>query len=85
MGVKVERKWVVFESVIGEAINPEYLSISEEDVLKYMEENPMPVDPVYSKQDLIHDVCHSSGMLTLMDEMNSETREYVAELIGELL
>ena len=85
MGIKVERKWVVFESVTGEAMNPEYMSLSEEEVLKYMEENPMPADPVYSEQDLIHDVCHSSGMLTLMDDMKQETREYVAELIRGLI
>ena len=58
MGIRLERKWIIFGSVTCEAINPEYLGILEEDVLKYMEDSPMPDDPVYSKQDLIHDICH---------------------------
>ena len=84
MGVRVDRFWVVYDSVCGEAIDPEYLGISKEDIREYMKENPMPKDPEYSPEDLIIDVTKSSGFLKLPDAMQPETRGYVAELIGEL-
>ena len=84
MGIRVDRFWVVYESIAMEAIDPEYLGIDKEDILKYMKENPMPKDPEYSPEDLIIDVTQSSGFLKLPDAMQPETRGYVAELIGEL-
>jgi hypothetical protein len=85
MGIRVEKKWVVFESVGMEAINPAYLGITREDIEEYMAEHPMPEDPVYSKEDLICDLMQTSGMLTLMDELKPETREYIAEIIEALI
>lgn len=75
---------MVYNSFDMEAINPEYLGISKEDIREYMKENPMPKDPEYSPEDLIGDVTGTTGFLTLSDAMKQETREYVAELIGEL-
>lgn len=74
----------MYESITMEAINPEYLGISKEDIREYMKENPMPKDPEYSQEDLISDITQSGGFLTLSDAMQPETREYVAELIGAL-
>jgi len=85
MGVRVDRFWVVYESVGGNAIDPEYLGISKGKIQEYMKENPMPEDHEYSPEDLIIDVTQSSGFLTLSNDMKPETREYVAELIGELM
>jgi hypothetical protein len=85
VAIRVEKKWVVFESVGMEAINPAYLGITREDIEEYMKEHPMPEDPNYSKEDLIGDLTESSSMLTLLDELKQETRKYVAEVIGALM
>jgi hypothetical protein len=85
VAIRVEKKWIVYESCSGEAIDPAYLGITREDIEEYMKEHPMPEDPNYSKKDLIGDLTESSGMLTLLDELKQETREYVAEVIGALV
>ena len=61
------------------------VGISKEDIREYMKENPMPKDPEYSQEDLIGDVTGTTGFLPLSDAMKPETREYVDELIGELM
>ena len=85
MGIRVEERVVVYESVTMEAINPEYLGITEEQIREYMKKNPMPEDPAYSPEDLILDLTQSSGMLTLPKKTKPETREYVADLLNTLL
>jgi len=75
----------VYESTTMQAIDPDYLTISEEDIREYMKEHPMPDDPHYSAQDLIWDLTQSAGMLTLSDSLKPETRQYVADLIQELM
>jgi len=85
MGIKVDRFWVVYESTTMQAIDPDYLTISEEDIREYMKKHPIPDDPHYSTQDLIWDLTQSAGMLTLSDSLKPETRQYVADLIQELM
>jgi hypothetical protein len=85
MGIRVERKWVVFESCSMTAIYPDSLGITREEIEEYMKDHPMPEDQFYSKEDLICDVTDTSSMLTLSDELKQDTREYVAELIGALM
>jgi hypothetical protein len=85
VAIRVERKWIVYESCEMEAIDPAYLGITREEIEEYMKDHPMPEDQFYSKEDLICDVTDTSGMLTLLDELKQDTREYVAELIGALM
>lgn len=83
--IQVGKFWVVYESTTMNAIDPEYLGISREDIEEYIQKHPMPDDPAYSKEDLISDLTLSSGFLTLPEETKPETREYVAELLNSLL
>lgn len=85
MSIKVGRFWLVYESVTMEAFNPEHYGITEEDIRNYMKEHPMPEDPEYSPEDLIKDITDSTGFLSLSSDMKPETREYVAEFIGEMI
>jgi len=85
MTVKVDRFWIVYESTSMQAIDPDYLCISEEDIREYMKEHPMPDDPHYSVEDLIGDLTMSAGFLTLPDSLKPETRQYVADLIQHLM
>jgi len=85
MGIRIERKWIVYDSTNCTGVEPQHLCITREDIEKHMKENPMPEDQAYSKEDLIGDITQSEGMLTLMDEMEPETREYVADLINALI
>jgi len=72
MGIKARKCWLIYESCSCTAIDPEFLDIEEEKVRKYLDEHKMPEDPLYSKEDLIYDVCHSSGVLTLSEDINEE-------------
>lgn len=84
MGIRVGRFWVIYESVSGNAIDPEFLNISEEKMRKYLKENPMPKDPEYSPEDLIGDITNSSGFYSLPDNTKEETRDHVVELLNTL-
>jgi len=85
MSVRVGQFLVVYESVTMTPIDPESLSISKEDIEKYMEKHPMPEDPAYTKEDLIADITESNGFYSLPANTKQETRDYVAELLNELL
>jgi len=85
MGIRIEKKLVVYESVTMEAINPKYLNISKEQILDYMEKHPMPEDPAYSKEDLILDLTESDGMYTLPDNIKQETIEYIRDMLNSIL
>lgn len=85
MGIKVGDFKVVYESVTMTAIDPEYLSITREQIENYLKENPMPDDPTYSVEDMIEDITNSSGFYCLARDIKDETADFVATLIGELL
>ena len=85
MSIQVGRFWVVYESVTMNAIDPEYLSITEEEIREYMKEHPMPKDKNYSEEDLISDITNSSGFYCLPDGTKEETREYVKQLLNDLI
>jgi len=83
--VKCKRAWLVYEDTTNIAIDPEYLSISEDDILEYMKEHEMPEDPVYSKSDLILDLTRSSGFYELPDGIKQETINYITDMLNELM
>lgn len=85
MGIRVDRYWVVYDSMSMKAIDPEYLFIAEDKIKEYVKENPMPEDPEYSSEDLIGDITESSGFYTLPDNVKVETRNYVANLLNDLI
>jgi len=82
--IKIEKYWVVYEDTTSQAIDPEYLSITKEEIEEYMKEHPMPQDPEYTKEDLIYDLTESSGFYCLPNGINEETREYIEELLNAL-
>ena len=84
MGVRARKGWYLYHSVTCEAVEPEYLGISEEQIRKYLKEHPMPEDPAYSVEEMVSDITNSTGALTLPDETRDETANFVADLINEL-
>lgn len=85
MSIRVDKFWLVYESITGIGIEPEYLSITREDVEKYMKNNPMSEDSAYTKEELIEDLTMSSGFYVLPEDTKEETRDYVAEMLNELI
>ena len=85
MGIRVGEFKVVYESVTMEAINPEYLGITREQVENYLKDHPMPDDPAYSVDDMVGDVTGSSGFYCLPRDIKDETADFIATLIGELI
>ena len=83
--IKIERLWIAYEDTSGEVINPEYFSFKEKDILKYMEENPMPQDLEYTKEDLIYDLTKSSGFYCLPKNIGKKTKEYIENLLNALI
>ena len=85
MGIRVGDFKVVYESVTMTAIDPEYLSITREQIEDYLKDKPMPDDPAYSVEDMIGDVTASSGFYCLPRDIKDETADFVATLIGDLI
>jgi len=83
--IRVDKFYVVYESTTMEAVNPEHLSLTREEIEEYMKNHPMPEDPAYSKEELIEDLTKSSGFYCLPNDTKEETREYVAELLNALI
>jgi len=85
MGIRVDDFKVVYESVTMTPIDPEYLSISREQIENYLKDNPMPDDPAYSVEDMIGDITQSCGFYCLPKDIKDETADFIATLIGDLL
>ena len=83
--IRVDKFYVVYDTVAMEAVDPEYLSLTRKEIEEYMKNHPMPEDPAYSKEELIEDLTKSSGFYRLPDNTKEETREYVAELLNALI
>lgn len=87
MSIRIERKLIAFYSCTMEPINPEYLSIKEDQVRKYINEyqGEIPDDPNYSIEDLVHDLINSSGMYTLPGDTSKAMIEFVERLLDDLI
>jgi len=83
--IRIEKKLIAFDSITYNAINPEYLSLTEDEIKEYMKEHPMPEDPNYTAEDLIADLTHSSGMYCLPSNVKVETIEYIEGLLNALV
>ena len=83
--IRVDKFYVVYDTATMEAVNPEYLSLTREEIEEYMKDHPMPEDPEYGREDLIEDLTMSSGFYCLPNDTKEETREYVAELLNALI
>lgn len=84
MGVKIKKTYVVIGSN-GYYIRPGRLNITEEKILKYVEDNPMLEDPEYSLKDLVVDLTELyEEIYTLPINIKEETVHYIEKLIDEL-
>lgn len=83
--IRVDKFYVVYDTVTMEAVDPEYLSLTRKEIEEYMKDHPMPEDAAYSKEELIDDITKSSGFYCLPNDTKEETREYVAELLNALI
>ncbi|MEW6687323.1 MAG: hypothetical protein AB1393_14155 [Candidatus Edwardsbacteria bacterium] len=85
MSIKIGRFWVAYESVTMAALDPEYLCLCEDEIREYIAKRPMPEDPHYSAKDLVDDLTKSSGFYCVPDDTKEETKDYIEELLNELV
>lgn len=85
MGIKVDDFKVVYESVTMEAIEPEYLGITKEQILEYLKEHPMPLDLAYSEEEMINDITGSTGFYHLPMAIKEETANFIATILSDLI
>jgi hypothetical protein len=85
MGIRIEKKIMAYESITCTAIDPSYLSLDEDTIRKYLRENLMPEDKLYTEEDLILDLTRSEGVYTLPEGIKEETIEYIEELLNKLV
>lgn len=85
MGIRVDDFKVVYESITMEAINPEYLGITKEQLEEYLKEHPYPEDPEYSEEFMIGDITKSSGFYHLPMSIKPETADFIATLLNDLI
>jgi len=83
--IRIRNKLVVFESITMNSINPEDFRPYNKWLKKYINKKPFPKDNNYSCNDMIYDLCQSTGMLTLPDNINKETLTYMEDLLNELI
>jgi len=83
--VRAKKLWVIMDTFTWSVIDLEYfgLDITEEDIDRYNEENPMPIDPSYMLEDFKADILKSVGAYLLHPMVESETAEWVAEFVHE--
>lgn len=84
MGIRIEKKNIVFESVSMTAIEPNFVFTDKEAVKEYMREHPFPETKHYTAKDLFGDT-HSEGMWTLMDEVTNEQQNYIVDMVAYFL
>ena len=82
MSVLIERMWIAWETVSSTVIYPEAHFGKREEIEEYMKEHPMPKDPAYSSEDLILDLTETSCFYSLSDDLKSETRDYIEDLLS---
>lgn len=85
MGIRVGVHKLVYESTAMEAINPEYLGITKEQIEEYLKEHPYPDDPEYSKEEMIGDITGASGFYSLPMGTKPETDDFIVTLLNDLI
>ena len=85
MGIRIEKKVIVYNSTDMLAIEPQYLGINETDLRKYLADNKFPEDPSYGYGDLVYDLLDSTGIWTLPNEIKQETCDYIVEALYALM
>ena len=83
--IRIENVMLVYDSITGLAIEPNYIGIEKDDLVAYIKENPMPKDAKYSQDDFIYDMINSSGFYSLPTGVNEKTVEYVADALNDFI
>lgn len=79
MGVRIEKKTIVYESVGGESIVPWIVFPSKVEIKEYMKKNPYPETDIYTLEDLLADTS-SSGAWWLPDGLTEEQKDYIIDM-----
>ena len=82
--IRIKNVMLVYDSVTMSAIEPNYLQITKDELIEYMETFPMPKDAKYSQDDFIHDISESTGFYSLPDGVKKETVEYIEDTLNDL-
>lgn len=84
MGVKIKKIYVVVDSN-GYYVRPGRLVVTEEIILEYIKDNPMPEDPAYSLDDLVSDLTDVYKEVYILPIGIKETTiRYIETLIDKL-
>jgi hypothetical protein len=86
MGIRIKKLTVVYDSFNMKAIEPKYIFPGIDTVRRYVEDNPFPEseDCYYSEEDLVHDT-QTTGMWSLPDDLTTEQKEYIVEMVNYFL
>ena len=84
MGIRIEKKTVVYESVGGMSIEPEHFFPNGEKVREYLKKNPFPETGHYTAEDLLCDT-QSTGSWWLPDELTDDQKSYIVEMTDHFL
>lgn len=82
--IRIKKMYYAYEDHPTIPFMPEFYDITKDDILEYLRQNPMPEDPEYNKEYLIHDLISSEGIFVLPD-VKEETVAYIEKLINDLI
>jgi hypothetical protein len=85
MAIRIEKKIIAYESVTMTTFDPSYFKWDEDEIRRYLNENPMPEDETYSKEDLIFDLTRSGGTYMLPSDIKDETLYYIEGMLNKLI
>jgi hypothetical protein len=83
MGITVEMRMVAVETFGWNALD--FGWIGKDALLDYIEDNPIPDDHAYSKEDVIADLTEGWGLMTFPNGISEEMRIYLENLLIELM
>ena len=84
MGIRIEKKNIVYESVSMTAIEPNFVFTNMEEIKEYLKTKPFPETKHFTANDLLWDT-QSTGMWTLPDEITEEQKNYITDMTDHFL
>lgn len=83
MGVSIKKINTVVDSN-GYLVRPGRLCITEEKILEYIKDHPVPEDPEYNLDGLITGLTDPPTWFIFLPDVKEETMRYIEKLIDEL-
>ena len=81
MGVRIEKKLVVYDSIMGLGVAPDF---AKERLRQYIAGHPFPSDLAYNETDLLIDGS-SSDVWFLPNGTSEAVQEWIIQMLNDLL